>query len=80
MKEFPIRSISEEFRIQFKSEFFNLFNRPNFATPGEDGTGGSIGSQLFTDPRSGNPNPNAAQILRTVTTSRQIQFSLKVIF
>jgi hypothetical protein len=41
-KEFPIR---EAGKVQFRSEFFNLFNHPNFQNPDNtvgDGTFGQI--------------------------------------
>jgi len=61
--------------VQFRAEFFNIFNRTNFDLP---------------DPIMflANPNPflpgtrrgAAGTISRTITTSRQIQFALKIIF
>jgi hypothetical protein len=50
---------------------FNLFNRPNFRFA----TGGST---LYTSP--GPPNLSAGRITETSTTSRQIQFALKLVF
>jgi hypothetical protein len=66
-----IKRISDAFNVQFRSEFFNLFNRANFAPPLDnrnifDATGNSIG--------------NAGLITSTQTPSRQIQFALKVIW
>ncbi|OFV99142.1 MAG: hypothetical protein A3F68_13110 [Acidobacteria bacterium RIFCSPLOWO2_12_FULL_54_10] len=76
-KQFPI---GEDNRFEFRAELFNLFNRPNFATPssptGAQVTGGVI---LFTD-RTGRRPDNAGQIFRTVTDSRQVQFSLRYNF
>jgi hypothetical protein len=56
--------------IQFRIEIFNVFNRANFATPNS--------SALFNPDKS--QIPNATQITRTVTTSRQLQLGLKFVF
>lgn len=61
-------NISERFNLQFRAEFFNLFNRPNFATP------------LRVALSARGVIPTAGKITETVTTSRQIQFGLKLIF
>ncbi len=59
--------------VQFKTEFFNIFNRANFTIPGVN---------LFVDSGGGRvePDPTAGTITRTTTTSRQIQFALKILF
>jgi hypothetical protein len=49
--------------LQFRSEFFNLFNIVNMGLPANILTGSGFG-----------------QISRTAGTSRQIQFSLKVLY
>jgi hypothetical protein len=66
--------ISEETRLQFRAEAFNLLNRANFAVPSLGG-----GAAVFTNP-SGLPNPTAGRILSTVTPARQLQFGLKLVF
>jgi hypothetical protein len=66
-----VKKISETFNVQFRAEFFNILNRPNFATPVDNST-------LFD--QNGNPVPGAGVLDTTSTTSRQIQFALKVIW
>lgn len=64
--------LSEKLRLQFRSEFFNIFNTPQFDQPG-GGTIETAGRPLIT-------RPNAAAIARTVHDNREIQFGLKLIF
>jgi hypothetical protein len=66
-----IRRISENFNAQFRAEFFNVLNRANFASPTDHST-------IFD--QSGNPISSAGLITATQTTSRQIQFALKLIW
>jgi hypothetical protein len=61
--------ISENTNLQFRVEFFNLFNRANFGYPAE----------LLFD-RRGSRYSNAGEITRTRTSSRQIQLALKLVF
>ncbi|HWS55128.1 MAG TPA: carboxypeptidase regulatory-like domain-containing protein [Pyrinomonadaceae bacterium] len=56
--------------LQLRAEAFNVFNRANFALP-EVVT-------VFT--RGGVVPPNVGRITKTSTTSRQLQFGLKLIF
>lgn len=70
-KYIPIRKVSEECKIQFRAEFFNILNRPNFDIPS--------GTALF-DPRTLTLRSDVGRITSTRTTSRQMQFGLKVIF
>jgi hypothetical protein len=67
--------ILENKNIEFRAEFFNLFNRANFGRPGPPVE--SI--RVFRDP-SGARVPNAAAIQKTLTDSRQVQFGLKITF
>lgn len=76
-KSFPI---TEEVRLQFRTEFFNLFNHPAFGTPGSTI---SAWSGPVTDP---NARPTSAGNFGKITsmnvnyTPRDIQFALKLIF
>jgi hypothetical protein len=56
--------------LEFRSDFFNLFNRANFAAPQSQVMNGNNGAIIAS----------AGTITRTVTTSRQLQFSLKLVF
>ncbi|MBI2821475.1 MAG: TonB-dependent receptor [Acidobacteria bacterium] len=67
IKNFRVR---EKATVQFRSEFFNLFNNVNFAVPG---------TRPFVNPQ-GRVSGSFGKSTRTVTTSRQIQFGLKVVF
>jgi len=61
-------AIRERFTLQFRAELFNLLNRANFNTPNPI---------VFTP--SG-VSPTAGVITSTSTTSRQIQFGLKLLW
>lgn len=70
-KNFPIRKISESFNVQFRAELFNIFNHANFAPPINNVAVLTPQPALF---------PTAGFLDRTTTTSRQVQFGLKVNF
>ena len=63
-------TISERFTLQFRAEAFNILNHTNFSTPN---------AVVFTSASSG-PVSTAGLINATATTSRQIQFGLKLLF
>ncbi|MBV8829004.1 MAG: carboxypeptidase regulatory-like domain-containing protein [Acidobacteriaceae bacterium] len=65
MKHFPIR---ERMRLDFRSEFFNLFNHAQFGAPGGNGSGADFNSSTF------------AVVNYTVNNPRVIQFGLKLAF
>ncbi|MFQ5740935.1 MAG: carboxypeptidase regulatory-like domain-containing protein [Acidobacteriota bacterium] len=71
--------VSEKVNIQFRTEFFNLFNRANFSVPTGPGRVAFVGA-IPAPGAPGIPNPVAGRIFKTVTPSRQIQFGLKIIF
>jgi len=60
--------ISEGLNLQFRAEAFNVLNHPNFAFPNEVVFLGNTYS------------PSGGVITNTATTSRQIQFALKLLF
>jgi hypothetical protein len=75
-KETPIR---EQVRLQYRAEFFNLFNHANFGLP--NAANPSASSAFVQTPNGGGaPNPTFGKITTTTTTSRQIQFALKLLF
>ena len=71
VKDFPIRRISENADVQFRSEFFNVFNHSNFSSPIDN-------SNIFDT--TGAPVGGAGLIDQTSTSNRETQFSLKVIW
>jgi hypothetical protein len=62
-------SLTERWGLQFRAEFFNMLNRPNFAKPS---------ANIFTT--NGRSVADAGRINSTVGTARQIQFGLKLLF
>jgi hypothetical protein len=66
--------IRERLELQLRAEIFNLLNRANFNTPN---------LIVFTPPTATNPtglSGTAGAITSTSTTSRQVQFGLKVLW
>jgi len=73
---FKNASVSEKVTLQFRAEFFNLLNRANFGPPNATVfTNGT--NTVSTVPAI---SPTAGLITATATTSRQIQFGLKMFF
>ncbi len=62
---------AEKTRLEFRADFFNLFNRANFAPPDF--------IQVFNASTRARI-ASAGRIGRTVSTARQLQFSLKLAF
>ena len=65
-KRIPLKT--ERAQLQFRGEFFNILNHTNFNTPNPI---------VFTS-STGGPSPTAGVITASTTTSRQIQFGLKL--
>ncbi len=71
-------TVHERLRAQFRVEYFNVLNRTNFTTPS---------AIVFANgPTPANPaasaavSPTAGAMTATATTSRQLQFALKLLF
>jgi hypothetical protein len=71
IKNTYLKKISDSFNVQFRAEFFNVINHSNFAPP--------LDNKMLFD-ASGTPISTAGLITSTQTTSRQIQFAVKVIW
>ena len=69
MSLFKTTTLTERVRLQFRAEFFNLLNRANFGMP-----------IVTTFTSAGAVSPSAGAITYTATTSRQIQFGLKLLW
>jgi hypothetical protein len=63
-------ALTEKTNLQFRAEFFNVLNHTNFGTPNE-----VVYSSAGTT-----PSPTAGVITYTASTSRQIQFGVKLLF
>ncbi len=59
--------ITEKWSLQFRAEFFNLLNHANFGLPGN-----------VVLQSNGTPASSAGLVADTTTTSRQIQFGMKL--
>lgn len=68
-----IKRVSENFNVQFRAEIFNILNHPNFAPPVTPNS-----TDIFDS--TGAANPSAGLLTSTSTTSREIQFALKVVW
>ena len=85
-REFSLR---ERVRLQFRAEFFNIFNHPNFGDPG---AGEFLGSKFLGDPRFGRSTSMLGRSLGSggvnggfnplyqVGGPRSVQFALKLLF
>jgi hypothetical protein len=71
-KDTRLKSLGENSNLQFRVEFFNIFNRANFGLPNRT---------VYTGKAPGEPVlGTAGQITSTVGTARQVQLALKLLF
>ena len=67
-----LQQLGGDARVEFRLEVFNLLNRPNFAVPDR---------VVFAASTSGDaPLPTAGRITRTITSARQLQLGVKLLF
>jgi hypothetical protein len=69
----------ERLTAQFRAEFFNVLNHPNFANPGLNGTADPTGTAVFG---AENATPDVAAVNPILGTGgpREIQLGLKLLF
>jgi hypothetical protein len=65
--------VGESLNVQFRAEAFNVFNRANYQVPPLIN-----GTDIFDS--TGTPNSTAGVLTSTTTTSRQMQFGIKLIW
>ena len=63
-------TVTERVKVQFRAEAFNALNRANFSAPD---------STVFRS-AAGIPSATAGRINSVSTTSRQVQFAMKILF
>jgi hypothetical protein len=92
VKNTPVKRISETFNVQFRVEAFNIFNHTNFNSPVDNGqnfiinptksVGGVGGIGIVPANPAAVPGyfASTGAIDQTATTSRQMQFALKLIW
>jgi hypothetical protein len=85
VKNTRIPRLGDTFNVQFRAELFNVLNHSNYANPIK------AANSIFTPqaaPTAGTPNPappainpaTTGVLSYTVTTSRQTQFAVKIVF
>jgi carboxypeptidase family protein len=70
--------LHERFHAQFRAEYFNLLNHANFTTP--NAVVFSTGPTPAKSTTAPVISPTAGVLTATATTSRQLQFGLKLLF
>jgi len=72
-KNNPVKRISETFNVQFRAEIFNILNHANFGLP-------IVPDNTDVFDETGAATGTEGLLTTTTTSSRQIQFALKVIW
>ena len=82
-----VRGLGENFNIQFRAEIFNVLNRVNYGAPLKTATflftppaAPKLVSGSYSGSLSGSPIASAGALANTATSSRQVQFALKILF
>jgi hypothetical protein len=78
VKDTPARQLGKQGSVEFRAEFFNILNHTNFGMPSSATVFSGATSALGAYQQA--PLPGVGQITTTATTSRQIQFALKLTF
>jgi hypothetical protein len=71
-------TIHERLRTQFRAEYFNILNHSNFTTP--NAVVYSTGPTPAKPATAAAASPTAGVLTATATSSRQLQFGLKILF
>jgi hypothetical protein len=80
-KDWSVPAISEQFRIQFRAEAFNVLNHPSFQNPSGAVFNANLATANPAVPTSGvSPNGSVGRITATNSQPRQIQLALKFLF
>jgi hypothetical protein len=77
VKDTALPFLGEAGNLEFRAELFNILNRSNFGLPS---TLTFTGALTDLGPYTELPIASYGSITNTSTTSRQIQFALKIIF
>lgn len=80
-KDWRVSKVSEQLRIQFRAEAFNILNHPSFQNPSGTVFNANLATANPAIPTSGvAPNGSVGRITATNSQPRQIQLALKVLF
>jgi len=80
-KDWRVARVSEQFRVQFRAEAFNILNHPSFQNPSGNVFNANLAAANPADPTSGvAPNGSVGRITATNSQPRQIQLALKIVF
>jgi len=78
VKDTSARQLGKQGFVEFRAEFFNVLNHTNLGMPSSATVFSGVTSALGAYQQA--PLTGVGQITTTATTSRQIQFALKLIF